>query len=188
MIPVAVIVGYIGTKVTLRPFRKWQQGLLFAVMLCIIAFCGKTIFSRPMGLIENIYKIPDEVIEICEIIRADSPKDEPCVAADFDLDVLINQYAPEIDLILSYRELAEIKELESFGEYRDAPSNRLKYVLIDGTVHDEGYLIYALTEGQVDYIVTQRGAPAREYILASQCRLIAELEQYCIFRVEIEES
>lgn len=191
LIPMTIVLAYSGSRLILDGKKKWRPVYLAGVILAIL-LCGKTIFSRSWEWIENIYKIPDEVIEICEIIRADSPKEEPCVAADFDLDVLINQYAPDIDLILSYREIASIRELEARGDDIDSAAKRLYYVLVAGEEYNywysEGYLDYALREGQVDYIVTARGNPAREYIAASQCRLIAELEEYCIFRVEIEEQ
>lgn len=192
LIPVTILLAYTGTVLVMQMKQIGIRMICFTVVVLVIFFCGNTIFARSFLLIQNVYKIPDEVIEICEIIRADSPKDEPCVAADFDLDVLINQYAPDIDLILSYREIANIRELEAQGDYIDSASKRLYYVLVDGSYYSysysEGYLEYALKEGQVDYIVTSRGNPAREYIASSQCSLIAELEEYCIFRVEIKEK
>ncbi len=191
LIPVVPILAYAGTKLTELAGKRWGKkigGLCLAGTACLFLAAGTPFFSRSLSLAENIYKIPDEVIEICEIIRADCPKKEPCVAADFDLDVLINQYAPDLKPILSYRAIADIRELEAQGDYIDEAPSRLYHVLIEETPHDEGYLIYALSEGNVDYIVTHRGTPVREYILESQCRLIAELDQYCIFRVELEQE
>lgn len=192
LIPVTVLPAYTGTVLVMERKRMGTGVICFAAVILTIFFCGNTIFARPFTLIENIYKIPDEVIEICEIIRADSPEEEPCVAADFDLDVLINQYAPDLDLILSYREIADIRALEAQGDYIDSASKRLYYVLVAGEEYNysysEGYLDYALIEGQVDYIVTSRGNPARKHIESSQCRLIAELEEYCIYRVESKEQ
>lgn len=187
LIPVAPVLAYTGTKLTEKAGKYGGKGagiLCLAGAACLFLAAGTPFFSRSLAIAENIYKIPDEVIEICEIIRADCPKEEPCVAADFDLDVLINQYAPDLRLILSYRAIADIRALEAQGDYIDEAPSRLYHVLIEETPHDEGYLIYALAEGNVDYIVTHRGTPVREYILESQCRLIAELDQYCIFRVE----
>ena len=191
LIPVVPTLAYTGARLTGQAEKKWGKkigGLALAGITCLFLAAGTPFFSRSLSLAENIYKIPDEVIEICEIIRADCPKEEPCVAADFDLDVLINQYAPDLNLILSYRAIADIRALEAQGDYIDEAPSRLYHVLIEETPHDEGYLIYALSEGNVDYIVTHRGTPVREYILASQCRLIAELDEYCIFRVELEQE
>lgn len=191
LIPIPVIIAYVGTSITMNMKKTWKLGCLVGVMLVIVG-CGSTIFSRSMEKIENVYKIPDEVIEVCEIIRADSNEAEPCVAADFDLDVLMNQYAPDIRLILNYREIAKIREFEAQGDIIDSAAKRLYYVLIAGEEYDyaytEGYLDYALEEGEVDYIVTERGNPARTHVDSSQCRLIAELEKYCIYRVELEEE
>lgn len=187
LIPITPLIAYGATTLVMKAQKKTLRLLVLVGAAAVIVLCGQSIFSRSWEPIDNIYKIPDEVIEICEIIRADCDKEEPVVASDFELSVLINQYAPEMDLILSYREVAKLNELYSYGDYVDKPQDRLYHVLIDQLTHDEGYLVHALKEGNVDYIVTHRGAPTRNYILESQCRLIAELKQYCIFRVEIEE-
>lgn len=188
LIPVTPLIAYAGTSLVMRMNRKTCRLFCLAGVAAAIILCGSTVFSRTHMLTENVYKIPDEVIEICEIIRADCPMEEPRVAADFDLDVLINQYAPDIDLVLSYREIARNQELRGYGTQSDTPSERLHHVILDRLGHDEGYLVYALREGEVDYIVTSRGTPVRDYISQSQCRLIAELDEYCIFRVELEEE
>lgn len=187
LIPLTPLIAYAGTGLIMKVSQKTLRVLALVGTVAVIVLCGQSIFTRSWDAIENIYKIPDEVIEICEIIRADCDKEEPVVASDFDLSVLINQYAPEIDLILSYRQVAALEELYSYGDYVDKPEDRLYHVLINELPHDENYLVYALGEGNVDYIVTHRGSNTRGYIMESQCRLIAELKQYCIFRVEIEE-
>ena len=188
LIPITPLVAYGFTTLIQKISGRAVKLVALAGAVAVIVVSGQSIFSRSWEPIENIYKIPDEVVEICEIIRADCEKEEPVVASDFDLSVLINQYAPEMDLILSYGEVAKIKELDAFGERHDNPKDRLYYVVTEEYTHDEGFLVHALQEGNVDYIVTHRGTKVREYILQSQCRLIAELDQYCIFRVEVEEK
>ena len=184
LIPVTPLVAYALTTVITKLQKRTLRMTALAGTVAVIIFAGQSIFSRSWETIDNIYKIPDEVIEICEIIRADCDKDQPVVASDFDLSVLINQYAPEIDLILSYRQVSNIKEAYQYGSYVDNPEDRLYHVLINREPHDDQYLIYALKLGKVDYVVTERGNPVREYIAVSECELIAELEQYCIFRVQ----
>ncbi|MBP3700252.1 MAG: hypothetical protein J6I64_00010 [Lachnospiraceae bacterium] len=186
MIPVTPLIAYTATLLIMKAKKNVLRVLALGGAVAVIVLSGQSIFSRSWDTIENIYKIPDEVIEICEIIRADCEKEEPVVASDFDLSVLLNQYAPEMNLILSYRQIAILKEVYSYGEFADIPEDRLFHVLIEELPHDEGYLVYALQEGNVDYIVAHRGLKTRDYILESQCSLIAELEQYCIFRVELE--
>jgi len=183
LIPITPLVAYALTTLVTKLQKRTLRLLAVVGTMGVIVLTGQSIFSRSWETIDNIYKIPDEVIEICEIIRADCDKDQPVVASEFDLSVLINQYAPEIDLILSYRQVANIKEAYQYGSYVDNPEDRLYHVLINREPHDDQYLIYALRLGMVDYIVTERGNPVREYIAASACELIAELEQYCIFRV-----
>ena len=186
LIPVTPLVAYALATVITKLQKRTLRMTALAGTVAVIIFTGQSIFSRSWETIDNIYKIPDEVIEICEIIRADCDKNQPVVASDFDLSVLINQYAPEIDLILSYRQVATLEELYSYENFVDKPADRLYHVLIDELTHDGDYLVHALREANVDYIVTHRGNNVRGYIRDSQCRLIAELEKYCIFRVEIE--
>ncbi len=186
LIPVTVVVAYVGTLLVEHFQKKIIKAAALLAVIAVVFLTGSTIFDRDFSLFENVYKIPDEVIEICEIIRADCDKDAPCVAAEFDLDVLINQYAPDIDLILNYRNIAQMRELEALDQYVDDPEERLLYVLIDENTHDEGFLVYALRNGDVDYVVISRGSPVREYVAESGCRLIAELDEYCIFRVELD--
>lgn len=186
LIPVTPLAAYALATLVTKLQKRTLRLLALVGAVGVIVFTGKSIFSRSWEPMDNIYKIPDEVIEICEIIRADCDKDQPVVASDFDLSVLINQYAPEIDLILSYREIADIQELREINDENDGPTCRLMHVIIDEKDHDEGYLKSALSNGNVDYVVVHRGHNARSYIAQSQCKLIAELKQYCIFRVELQ--
>ena len=186
LIPITPLVAYTGTTLVLKAQKKTLRAMIFCGTILTVVLCGQSVFSRSWDTIDNIYKIPDEVIEICEIIRVDCDKDEPVVASDFDLSVLINQYAPEMDLILSYGDIARMEELYGYGHFMDTPADRLYHVIVGQWVHDDTYLVDGLRDGNVDYVVTERGNPSRFYIQDSQCRLIAELSQYCIFRVELE--
>ena len=192
LIPVTPLIAYSATVLIMKAEKRMVRRLAFVGAVVVIVFCGQSVFSRSWELIDNIHKIPDEVIEICEIIRADCDKEEPVVASDFELSVLLNQYAPDIDLLLSYREVDKIRTLEAQGIHLDNAEKRMYYILIAGDEYEyvfrDGYLDYALEEGEIDYVVTSRWNPARAHIASSECELIAELDEYCIFRSALKEK
>lgn len=52
-------------------------------------------FSKP----QNIYKLPQEVIEICDMINTDSPQVEPRVVASEGMNVYLRQYSSRIGML-----------------------------------------------------------------------------------------
>lgn len=94
-----IYMAYIITLVIGKLKERRKQILCVAISSGIIAGLGTpylkiAVFSET----ENIYKIPQEVVELCDMVNADAIE-EPRVIADESVVVFVRQYSSRIQLL-----------------------------------------------------------------------------------------
>ena len=188
LLPFTVLMAWLAVTVVEKGKRWWQRGLLLAVTAVLLAIPGKSILARGLSLAENLYKVPDELIEICEMIHADSAEQEPRAAMDFDLVVLMGQYDPSIRLTLSYSDVSYMESQAGTGDYAERfPPNMLSQMHIYQALYREAVLNGMELRGALDYtetgyVVVKRDFSNMEYLYSQELVVLAQTDTYVVLK------
>lgn len=159
-----IVISY-AIILVLRKYKKVQKIIVGIVFSLIIVFAGKNMFvDNYYKKAENIYRIPNEIIEICEIIN--NNEDEPYVATVYHVYIWIKQYDPSINL--AYGKNGGPMEIRSLVE----PSER-----------DYAYLHEVLVENECNILVIRVGEVLQEEIEMHGYEFIDNTQNYVIYRV-----
>lgn len=97
MIPVIV---YAAVKCILREKQKKERWLTLAVTLVLLCVCGTFKLSDSIyEKAENEYRLPQEMVDICDAVLADSDQETPRMAVPYDLSSFPRQYDLRIKLL-----------------------------------------------------------------------------------------
>ena len=112
LIPMGVITAYGAIKLVGRLYerkRAWAGRAVFAAAAVLVVMGGKYVYgSQYMSKAENMYHLPQHVIDICDLIAPE--EGEPRVWAVFPTDLVyfVRQYDTNIQLLYG-REMVEPK-------------------------------------------------------------------------------
>lgn len=193
LLPVTVLAAWLGAWLVRRFSRPFVQAGVCVACMLLLAVPGKSILARGLMRAENLYKIPDEVIEISETLHALSGKEEVTVYVDFDLAVLFNQYDPSCRMVMSYGDVADFRSdtynEEMTSEYDGIfpPEFMARWFLYQ--IYERGYMgpeIAPLARSfawlGTEYVVLNREDPMLGYTLEQNCVPVHETETYVIMQ------
>jgi hypothetical protein len=142
---------------------------------------------------ENVYKVPNDLIEICDAIHEDSKGESAMAAMDFELVVLMGQYDPSIQLALSYSEISYMSTLVDTDYNSWFPPNLLSQMHIFRVLYQEEEI-----EGQefhgalkylgADYVVVNKAYPHMEYLYTQGLVFLQETDHYVLLKLEGEQD
>ena len=99
ILPSGVLIAYCTTKIISNKEKKLEKIVLFITAVLIIMISGKLIYNKQnFAKINNLYKIPDEALEVCVAISEDN-FEKKIVLAPSDLLPYFRQYDANINLI-----------------------------------------------------------------------------------------
>ncbi len=189
LLPTTIVTAYFFAKLASIPKKNIRKIGVGGILVILIIVSGKSILARGFSLAENLYKIPDEVMEISRILHDDSMEDTPRAVMDFDLLVSMNQYDPSIELEISYGDISTLRDVEEHMEedtwdrWLTARVTVLQ-VLMDHRLEEWNHWDFEAAMDYLDayYIVTARDPEMEAYLEESRCVVIGETEGYRIYR------
>ena len=99
ILPSGVLIAYCSTKIILKQEKKSEKLILFIATIIIIIISGEFIYNKQnFSKVNNLYKIPDEALEVCIAISEDNLENK-LVMAPSDLVPYFRQYDANIKLI-----------------------------------------------------------------------------------------
>lgn len=188
LLPVTVLIGYAATHFTVRWQSRIARTAALAGLTAVIVFTGKTVLARGFTLAENLYKVPDEVIQICEVIHEDSGAENPKVITEFDLAVLVNQYDPSVSLEISYGDVPTLRDVEADRNGQDWDRWLTSRLTVMNVVMDHDFsvpvwdFVAAMDYTDASYLVAQKEAMFDAYYSEARCVPVKSTENYVIYR------
>lgn len=151
----------------LRKCKKNIRLILVIGMSMMVIFAGNNVyhnngFDKP----ENLYKIPDEMIEICEMIKEN--EENAFVATLYPVYVWIGQYDVSVKLAYTKNLTADMIELKD---------------LVGNAERDYTYLHEKLVEAGCNILVIRQGEVSPEEIESLGYILLGNTENYVIYRI-----
>lgn len=187
LVPVTMIIAVVLTNLLLKASRFWQSGILLVLGLLFV-FAGNPLmnestFRNPP---ENLEKVPDELIQIIDSIKADSVLDSPTVIFSADYNLLARQYDASIILPIERNRMLYYNGSKSVGQYENDPYYLLQKGLMDvvyrGDASSPANFEAALQQTGTNYIVFSANLDFGDYFTRSHCVLFSRSEHYLIYR------
>lgn len=189
ILPVVPAVAYYGVRLVTMFKKKWLR-----VLLAIAVSAGFMILGNPLdgvvtnfAMTENIYKVPNDLRAVCDVIHQNQENDFPRVVFDNGLNSIVRQYDAGIATVISRNASIYRAGSTVAGTYDEDSSfyKRQKALLdvIDYHIYEdkEGFRS-ALKKSKTDFIVTLAEQTDNEWLTDCGCELIAQTESHLIYK------
>lgn len=160
--PVIVLVPYMFTKAIIYLSKGKQNKWIPVVLIAFIIISSvNTTYIKNIQFADNVYKMPDELIKISEIIHNDCVDEYPKAFFDYQYNMMVRQYDPKMLLTIDREDYiyAASNEFSTDMIYDDThPENRILAALFRYQNVDTGSLLAALEGTKTEYIVLENGS------------------------------
>ena len=188
--PVIVLVPYLFTKLLFNAVDRRSKAALAALILCICLVSGNFVYKDGIRFASNIYKMPDELMEISAIIHADSTAAYPKAFLEYEYNMQMRQYDPKLQLTIDredYMNAVSLPYTEEMLEDEAHPQYRLLASLVRLQPVDREAFIDALEATKTEYVVLSKGNPRDTFLMSAGLKKIAETESHAVYRYEVKE-
>lgn len=187
LLPVVTVLSYVGTKVVMGLRRFWRRAVAALVLVSMLVLTGTTLKSKSFPMATNIYKVPEDLIEICEMIHENNDMwTVPNVAFDFNLNILATQYDPSINAVIPYELMMSTVNTQATENENDADWIRMRVRLIEALMLDRQIEMYgfmqALNLTKTQYVVYRQDGPMHDYLSGAGFDYVGETENYVVYR------
>lgn len=102
LIPMGVIIAYAGMKLSARLQERknaWYRRAALLLLCAAVIFCGKYVYaSQYMSKAENLYHLPQNVVDICDLIAPKEGEERVWAVFPTELVYFVRQYDSNIQL------------------------------------------------------------------------------------------
>ncbi len=113
LLPTSIVIAYTAVLILMEAEKKGRRLLLFLFMAVMIAMTGTIVYNGSMfSPKQNNYKIPQDVVDICDIIEADAAAGgitEKKLITVNDLLSFVRQYDADIKMPYGYNAVKGLK-------------------------------------------------------------------------------
>ena len=188
LFPITLVIAGMVVCILAKQRSRHEGIVLTAALVLMLYFAGDT-YLRPenLKLPENIYGLPDDVIEVSSLIGEDKDKVYVTVALDSRMELTLRQYDASIIWAISraaYLEgVADENEWDGLTDTQQAEQLLMRF-LEYGEYFDENIMRTCLETKAVDYLVVKQTMNAEQYMKDVGCVKIGESDDYEVYRVE----
>ena len=191
ILPVIPAIAYYGVTFVSAFKKKWLKAAAVLAVLGVLIVSGNPLNKvvKNFALAENIYKVPNELIEICEILHENmsNPDGRPRVVFDASLNNVARQYDAQFRLTIDRNASIYRAGSTVVGEFNENSRRykRQKAILdvIDYQIYDHPKKFRnALGKSKTKFVVVLKNEELQAFLLKNGCEQIAETESYNIFR------
>lgn len=166
-IPILPLIAWAATKVVMEREKRWEKAVVIALLFALF-WNGKNSFitEGSVRIPENIYNLPEDVLEVCDIIEADKEEENPIVAFDYESQTAARLYNPSLIWGISrraYQNYNDAEGYENVGKYKSEKA--LIHAVNFGIQGEQELLARALKKKKIDYIVTLTAYGMDDYFL-----------------------
>lgn len=188
--PIIVLVPFVASKLVENQKSIKEKAVVIAFLIVVCACSGRIVYERGIPLAQNVYKIPDELIEIDEVIHADCDKEYTKAFFEYEYNMEIRQYDPKILLAIDREEYIYAVNYSYTDEmiYDDnVPTNRMLASLFRNQDVDAESLRQAFESTHTEYAVITKGSNVTRLLERAGLRLIGDTATHLIYRYDLME-
>ncbi len=172
LVPMYVVIGYALCKLVFSFQNKMVQRVALVAALAITIVSGSLVYlNQYMSVAENLYHIPQNVIDICDVI---SPAEgEPRVRAAFPSELVhfVRQY--DTDILLPFGREMVVTQWDYY--------NQVYEVMEKPEVIDAQALIEATRQSSCRYIILSKDRRIDKNLATLGLKLVETVDNYYIY-------
>lgn len=187
--PVVILTAWFAVKITMS--KSGASRYVTAVLLmAVLMLSGNYVYRDGYIRSPNIYKMPDEIPEVSQMIHEDSEVEYPRVMFEYDYNMLIRQYDAKILLPVDRESYINAVTGNLTMEQVLAEENyynRLLGVVALNVKLDKELFFEGLDQTNTEYLVVTTGSEADSYISRAGLRLVGETAGHCVYHYALKE-
>lgn len=193
MTPVIILVPYTATRLIISVIYGEIQHRKLVIILTVLVFALSSNFIYKSGIVfpENIYKVPDEMIKVSEIIHADSKEEYPKAFLEYEYNMQMRQYDGKMLLTIDREDyLYAISKPYTDEMINDDqfPQYRMLAAFVRYQVVDRKKLLEAFDMTGTEYIVLTTGSTWIPALLEEGLTVVATTERNTILKYDLKDK
>ena len=188
--PVIILVPYVCAMIMTRENKGWENVIFAVLIIAMFIVGGNYVYAKGYDAVENIYKIPDELIGISDIIHRDSDTEYVRAFFEYEYNMEIRQYDPKMLLPVDredYIYAVNYSYTDEMLSDEGKPSDRLLALLVRNQKISKDDLTEALEATDTSYVVLSKGHPQAAFIRSAGLYELAETQTHIIYKYDLED-
>lgn len=189
LLPVSIVLAYACVRLVAGCTTKAKKLVVILGMCAAVFFGGVPVktLAEAVTMPDNLYKVPDALLSVCEVIHTDSQKEQPGVVLPAELHLPARQYDPTLilsvdrDYILYYQGNRSVwvnAESKDYLRQKD-----IMDVTISGDTSQLPMFQEAIEYLGTDYVVFVEALGIQETMTSAGYENLGVYDGYSIFRV-----
>lgn len=187
--PVVVLIPFVVTKLINEAGSRREKTVVIAFLAVAGILSGYFIYDTGVNVADNVYKIPDELIEISEIIHEDDAGEYTKAYFEYDYNMEIRQYDPKMMLTIDREEYiyaVSYSYTDEMIQDVNTPTNAILALLTRNQNVDMDTFVNALEATKTKYVVLTKGHPQTGFVQKAGLELVADTATHNIFKYDIK--
>ncbi len=188
--PVIVLVPYIAVKLILLSKDRKQAIVVSMLLAAIFLLSGNFLYKNGYVSATNSYKMPDEMIQISELIHEDAVVEYPKAFLEYEYNMQMRQYDPKMLLTIDredYLYAVSNPYTEEMLQDEEHPQYRLLAVLIRYQSVETDAFLAALDATNTEYIVLSKRNLMTPFLERAGLTAINYTSDHIIFKYNLKE-
>ena len=172
LVPMYAVIGYAACRLLFSLKKSMYQRIGLAVIAAVIAVTGSLVYaSQHMSVAENLYHIPQSVVDICDVVAPEEGEPRVRVAFPGELVHFVRQY--DTDILMPYGREMVVTQWDYY--------NPVYEVMEKPEVIDAKALLTATRETKCSYIVLHENRQIDADLESLGLELVTEMHGYRIY-------
>lgn len=188
--PVVILVPYVAVKIVSQLTGRGERILSTVLVAAMLILGGNFVYAKGIDVAQNIYKIPDELIEISEMIHNDSKNTYAKAFFEYEYNMEIRQYDPKMLLCIDREDYLYAMNYTYTDEMladETAPQNRILALLVRNQRIKADVFTDALEKTGTEYVVLTKGHPQSAFVRAAGLTVVGESATHTIYRYDLRD-
>lgn len=174
--PIPLTLALFFTKI-IQKMKKYSKIMIAAVTLLLVASGSLMYGNGNFEKVSNVYKLPDEIPQICEMIKEYADGKEMKAAVPAELASYIRQYDARI-------KMAYGREGQKEDKF-DSPDAAVLYNVMNNKFQDAAAIQKASMSSRCNFLVLNRESTANKEIQKEGAERIGKTKQYYVYYLPI---
>ena len=172
LVPMYVVIGYAVCKLVFSFENRVKQRIALVIALVVVVLSGHLVYlNQYMSVAQNLYHIPQHVIDICEVVAPSDGEERVRAAFPSELVHFVRQY--DTDILMPYGREMVVTQWDYY--------NPVYEVMEKPEVIDAEELLDATRQTGCRYIVLAKDRKINKNLTTLGLKLVETIDKYYIY-------
>ncbi|HOO28312.1 MAG TPA: hypothetical protein PLU43_07590 [Lachnospiraceae bacterium] len=189
--PIIVLLPYMAAKLIMSGENKGQKAVIALLLAAICVLGGNFLYENGYVSAANQYKMPEEMIQISELIHEDTAVEYPKAFLEYEYNMQMRQYDPKMLLTIDREDYLYAVSSPSYTDEMIAddknPQFRLLAALVRYQQVDSDAFLAALDATGTEYVVLSADNPMAVYLKKAGLTVIGSTATHTIYKYKLKD-